>query len=95
MAAVTAAAETEHSVARKKAALERLFCGLGASGLHKPPTRTPVDLLALLSNPVLHLRGSFGRLNQLANMNRQKTTNMMMRMCLISMAVPLEGKGWG
>jgi hypothetical protein len=35
-----------------------------------------------------HLRGFLGRLNQLANMNRQKTTNMMMRMYLISMVFP-------
>jgi hypothetical protein len=37
-----------------------------------------------------HLRGPLGRLNQLANMNRQKTTNMMMRMWLISMVFFLE-----
>ena len=43
----------------------------------------------------LYLRGPLGRLNQLASMNRPKTTNMMMRMFLISMAVPLRGKGWG
>jgi hypothetical protein len=37
-----------------------------------------------------HLRGPLGRLNQLANMNRQKTTNMMMRMWLISMVFSLS-----
>ena len=37
-----------------------------------------------------------GRLNQLASMNRQKTANMMMRMCLISMVSPwVVGRGEG
>lgn len=67
-----------------------------ATDLFQSPTKKPLHsgffvgglFCKSSGHGAFYLRGRLGRFNQLATMNKQKTTNMMRRMCLISMMSP-------